>query len=141
VRKSQEDARVTRKAGEQVLEELAALQAEKILTSTPLTGAAKVVVRVYPDRDLTFVKLLAQKLTRREDPVIALLGTTLGTVTLVFARSGGLAHDMGQLMKEVLGKLGGRGGGSKDLAQGGPTDVAGIGVALAELVERLKTSS
>jgi alanyl-tRNA synthetase len=141
VRKSQEDARAVRKAGEQVLEELAALQAEKILTSTPLTGAMKLVVQVYPDRDLTFVKLLAQKLTRREEPVIALLGTTLGTATLVFARSGSLAHDMGQLMKEVLGILGGRGGGSKDLAQGGPTDVAGISAALAEVTERLKTSS
>jgi len=101
----------------------------------------KLVVRVYSDRDLTFVKLLAQKLTRQEDPVIALLGTTLGTATLVFARSGGLAHDMGQLMKEVLGSLGGRGGGSKDLAQGGPTDTAGITATLAEVAERLETSS
>jgi len=141
VRKSQEDARVVRKAGEQVLEELAALQAEKILAATPPTGAMKLVVRVYSDRDLTFVKLLAQKLTRQEDPVIALLGTTLGTATLVFARSGGLAHDMGQLMKEVLGSLGGRGGGSKDLAQGGPTDTAGITATLAEVAERLETSS
>jgi alanyl-tRNA synthetase len=141
IRKSQDDARTTRKVGEQVLEELAVLQAEKILASTPLTGALKLVVRLYPDRDLTFVKLLAQKLTRQQEAVIALLGTTLATPTLIFARSGSLSHDMGQLMKDVLAKLGGRGGGSKDLAQGGPADVTGLDAALAELAARLRTSS
>lgn len=141
IRKSQDDARATRKAGEQVLEEFAALQAEKMLNETPLAGSAKIVSRVYSDRDLTFVKLLAQKLTRREDPVIALLGTTQGTTTLVFARSGSLPQDMGQLMKEVLATLGGRGGGSKDLAQGGPADTSGLDAALAELTARLRASS
>jgi alanyl-tRNA synthetase len=44
-------------------------------------------------------------------------------------------------MKEALGKLGGRGGGSKDLAQGGPVDVAAVDAVLAELAARLRASS
>jgi len=40
-------------------------------------------------------------------------------------------------MKEVLARLGGRGGGSKDMAQGGPAQVEGMDAALAEIAARL----
>jgi alanyl-tRNA synthetase len=48
---------------------------------------------------------------------------------------------MGALMKEALAKLGGRGGGSKDMAQGGPSQVEAIEATLSELAERLRTLS
>jgi len=41
------------------------------------------------------------------------------TVRLVFARSSDLEIDVGQLMKNVTSRLGGRGGGRPDFAQGG----------------------
>jgi len=41
-------------------------------------------------------------------------------------------------MKEILARLGGRGGGSKDMAQGGPARVDGMETALAELAARLR---
>ena len=44
---------------------------------------------------------------------------------------------MGALMKEALAKLGGRGGGSKDMAQGGPATVEGLEPVLVELASRL----
>jgi alanyl-tRNA synthetase len=44
---------------------------------------------------------------------------------------------MGALMKEVLSKLGGRGGGSKDLAQGGAPSAQGLEAALAGAAETL----
>jgi alanyl-tRNA synthetase len=40
-------------------------------------------------------------------------------------------------MKETMTKLGGRGGGSKDLAQGGLTSTDGIAAALEALAARL----
>ena len=39
--------------------------------------------------------------------------------TLVFAQSAGQKFNMGQLLKQLLAQLGGRGGGSPDMAQGG----------------------
>jgi len=48
-----------------------------------------------------------------------LLGSEAGQISLVFAQSKGMPFDMGALLKETLAKLGGHGGGSKDMAQGG----------------------
>ena len=84
------------------------------------------MVRSFSDRDLNFVKLLAQKLTRLSPHVVALLATTTPQPSLVFAQSGGQPFDMGALMKETMAKLGGRGGGSKDMAQGGIPNPSGI---------------
>ena len=44
---------------------------------------------------------------------------------------------MGALLKETLTKLGGRGGGSKDLAQGGAPTSAGLALTLAAVAESL----
>ena len=60
------------------------------------------MVRVYPDRDLNFISLLAQRITRLEANVIALLAATLGTPALVFAHLRTQSFDMGALMKESL---------------------------------------
>jgi alanyl-tRNA synthetase len=52
---------------------------------------------------------------------------------LVFAQSPGLPFDMAMLMKETMAKLGGGGGGSKDMAQGGVPTAEGIEVALSNV--------
>jgi len=138
VRKLQEEARAARKSGEHLLEELADLYASRLLGETPETGSRKIIIRTFPDRDLTFIKLLAQKLTRQSAGVIALLGTTSEPPALVFAQSPEQPFDMGGLMKDALARLGGRGGGSRDMAQGGPTQVEGLEAALNEIAARLR---
>jgi alanyl-tRNA synthetase len=55
-----------------------------------------------------------------------LLGSLAGQATLVFAQSPGQKFNMGQLMKEAMAQLGGRGGGSADLAQGGLVENPGL---------------
>jgi alanyl-tRNA synthetase len=141
LRKLQEEARAVRKSGEHLLEELAALYASRLLAETPESGGRKIIIRTLPDRDLTFIKLLAQRLTRQSAGVVALLGTTSEPPALVFAQSPGQQFDMGGLMKEMLARLGGRGGGSKDMAQGGPTRIEGLEPALAELAAQLREHS
>ena len=116
----------SRKSREQLLEELADLYACRLLAETPESGGRKIIVRTFPDRDLTFIKLLAQRLTRQSAGVVALLGVTSEPPALVFAQSPGQPFDMGKLMKEMLARLGGRGGGSKDMAQGGPAQIEGL---------------
>jgi len=44
---------------------------------------------------------------------------------------------MGALLKETMTKLGGRGGGSKDMAQGGVPSADGLEDALADAATRL----
>jgi alanyl-tRNA synthetase len=141
IQKLQEESRASRKSREQLHEELAGLHAERMLSDTQDSGGRKIITRMFPDRDLSFIKLLGQKLTRQSSSAVALLGATSAQPALVFAQSPGQSFDMGALMKEALGKLGGRGGGSKDMAQGGPSQVEAIETTLNELAQRLRTLS
>jgi len=137
IRKLHEESRASRKSREQLLEELADLYASRLLTETPESGGRKIIVRIFPDRDLAFIKLLVQRLTRQSAAVVAFFAITSCQPALIFAQSAGQPFDMGALMKEMLARQGGRGGGSKDLAQGGPTQIEGLEAALAELASRL----
>jgi alanyl-tRNA synthetase len=136
-RKSLDEIRSLRKQREQSQEELAAAQAAALLAETPEANGRKVVVRTLADRELNFVKLLAQQLTRLSPSAIALLATTSSQPSIVFAQSAGQPFDMGALMKETMTKLGGRGGGSKDMAQGGIPYAAGIDATLNAIAATL----
>jgi alanyl-tRNA synthetase len=138
VRKSLDEIRTLRKQLEQSQDELAAAQATTLLAEAPASKGRKVIVRTFADRDLNFVKLLAQKLTRQSSEAIALLATMLPPPAFIFAQSSGQPYDMGALLKETLSKLGGRGGGSKDMAQGGAPAAEGIEAALAAAAQRLE---
>jgi alanyl-tRNA synthetase len=137
-RKSLDEIRSLHKQLENSQDELAAAQAATLLTETPESHGRKLVVRTFSDRDLNFLKLLAQKLTR-QSPAIALLATESPQPALVFAQSPGQPHDMGALLKQTMAKLGGRGGGSKDLAQGGAPKSEGIAAALAAAAAALSS--
>jgi alanyl-tRNA synthetase len=136
-RKSLDEIRSLRKQREQSQEELAAAQAAAWLAETPETNGRKLVVRTVADRDLGFIKLLAQKLARLSTNAVALLATTSPQPSIVFAQSAGQPFDMGALLKETMAKLGGRGGGGKDMAQGGLPSADGIAAALKGVAEKL----
>ena len=118
-RKSLDEIRSLRKQREQSLEELAEAQATAILAETPEANGRKLITRSFADRDMNFLKLLAQKLTRLSTNAVALLATTSPQPAVVFAQSAGQPSDIGAVMKQVMLMFGGRGGGSKDMAQGG----------------------
>jgi len=127
VRKSLSESKAAGKAQHKLLEELAELYAERLLAQA--AGSPQVIAQFFPDRDAVFIKLLAQKLTAGKSNVIALLASGSGQPTLVFAQSPGQKSNMGQLMKDAMAQLGGRGGGSADMAQGGlPAGGADSGV-------------
>jgi alanyl-tRNA synthetase len=124
VRKSLSESKSAAKTQHRLLEELAEAQAERMLAHS--SGSPRIITQVFRERDLVFIKLLAQKLTAGRNDVIALLGSLSGPPALVFAQSPGQKSNMGQLMKEAMAQLGGRGGGSADLAQGGLGETLGL---------------
>jgi alanyl-tRNA synthetase len=133
VRKLIEEEKAGAKREHKLLEEIASLTSDALLASL---GDAKTVVRFYADRDLAFIKLLAQRLTR-QGTVVALLGCGGTQPGVVFAQAPGLANDLGALMKEALGELGGRGGGNKDMAQGGAQDASKIEAVLETVRKKI----
>jgi len=124
IRKSVEESKLVRKQKDDALDQLAELMALAALRDQPNkdqpeTNRPKIVVRVFSDHDISFAKLFAQKVTRAATPVIALVASTVDPPGLVFAQTPGGSADMGALLKQVLSSVGGRGGGSRDFAQGG----------------------
>lgn len=132
IRKSLAESKSAGKAQHKLLEELAELYAERLLAQS--SGSPRAITQLFAERDAVFIKLLAQKLTAGKSDVVALLASGAGQPTLVFAQSPGQKFNMGKLMKDAMAQLGGRGGGSADLAQGGFTARA---QALGEVETRL----
>ena len=137
VRKSLDEIKSAQKAQHHLLEEVAELQAEQLLQTSQNRGEYKLVVQFFPDRDLSYIKMLAQKLTRN-GTAVALLGCGGPQPSLVFGQTPGLAHDMGALMKQTVQQLGTRGGGNRDMAQGGAPDRASAEQALLQAAEALR---
>jgi len=119
ISKSFEETKWLRKQKDDVLDQLAGLMASAAVHTEPDRNGRKLVVRVFPDRDINFAKLFAQKVTHTATPAIALVGSAVDPPGAVFAQTPGGGADMGALLKLVLSSVGGRGGGSRDFAQGG----------------------
>ena len=133
-RKMVDDIKSGQKAQHKLLEEVAELTAANLLRNAeehPVGSGKKLVAEFFADRNLDFIKMLAQKLIRIGS-VTVLVGCGGGQPSLVFAQTPGLANDMGSLMKETLQKLGTRGGGNRDMAQGGAPDAASAENAMHE---------
>lgn len=135
IRKSLEEIKSAQKQQHRLLEELAEFWAEKMISANEGNGSFKLVKQVFADRDLAFVKLLAQKAAKHSG-VVALLGTTQGQAAIVFSRSTDVDVDVSALMKDGMASVGGRGGGSKDLAQGGVPEVGKVAELLEQIAKR-----
>ena len=99
-------------------EELATYHAVRLAVEEPIIAHLRLVRRTFPDRDEEYVKLLASRLAASVPQTVALLASTHLEPLVVLARSGDLDFHAGNLMKEALTRIGLRGGGSADLAQG-----------------------
>jgi alanyl-tRNA synthetase len=127
MRKGTAESKLLRKQKDDALDELAGMMAVSVLQEQAEKNGRKIVVRVFSDRDLSFAKLFAQKVTRAATSAIALVGSTIDPAGLVFAQTpvqaaggaAGTSVDMGAQLTQVLSSVGGRGGGSRDFAQGG----------------------
>src|SRR5208337_572444 len=72
VRKSLDEIKSAQKAQHRLLEEVAELQAQQMLQSAKDRGEYKLVVQFFAQRDLGFIKILAQKLTKSGNVVTLL---------------------------------------------------------------------
>jgi len=131
VNKLLEDAKAVAKESHRQLEEIADLTARQMVADAAEQNGVRLFAQVLEGRELAYTRLLGQKLAAAAPNVVALLGAGAGQPALVFAQSAGLPHNMGELMKGVMTRLGSRGGGSRDLAQGGVASAAQLAEAIA----------
>ena len=137
-----DSGKAAQKLQQKLLAEVAGLTAQQSLARTPAEQGRKIVAEFCADRDLEFVKLYAQKLVVAEANVIALLGAGQGTPALVFASSAtqspGGTFDAGAELKAIVSSAGGRGGGTRELAQGGVPSAELIPGLIARAAQRAR---
>lgn len=136
IRKAQDENKAAQKAQHKLLEEVAELQARQMLYAAEQRGPQKLVSQFFAERDLGFIKMLAQKLTKAGQ-CVALLACGGTQPSLVFAQTPGLQNDMGALMKQAVQAMGTRGGGNRDMAQGGAPDGQRAEAAIQELKNQI----
>jgi alanyl-tRNA synthetase len=76
------------------------------------------VVETFKGRGIETLKLLAAKVCARPG-VVALLADESDQLRVVFARSADRTEDMAALLRKVIERFGGRGGGRPNVAQAG----------------------
>jgi len=133
VRRALEERQAGHRARQVLQEQLAEVEALMLLATEMRAGEAgtpRVVRRVFAEADADYLRLLAAKLAA-EPSVQALLASRAGG-HMVFAQTAGLGADMNALLREGLQAVGGKGGGTKDFAQGSVPD----GGALEGLLNR-----
>jgi alanyl-tRNA synthetase len=139
VARALEERQSGHRARQRLTEELSEVQALMLLATerrAVKAGEPGVVVRVLDEADASYARMLTTKIVE-QGRVRALIGTRGGHV--IFAQSSGLPGDMNALLRECLASAGGKGGGSKDFAQGSVSDAARVEEVLAKAAEKLGT--
>jgi alanyl-tRNA synthetase len=134
-----EEKRRMYSASKQLEERLAEQESRALLEASglaPEQGRGRIVVHVLKDGTPGYLRMVAERLVGQASVVALLASRESGHV--VFAQSKGYANDMGKALRETLGDFGGKGGGSKDFAQGSISDPAKADEVLARAAEKLK---
>jgi alanyl-tRNA synthetase len=118
IERLQGEARSARKERDQLRQAMLDYEAQALAGNSQKMGSIQVVSKVLEERDVQEVRRLAARITERPGRV-ALLGMKGTKAQLVFSRSADLPYDMRPLLRDACRLVGGGGGGSPDLAQGG----------------------
>jgi alanyl-tRNA synthetase len=123
-----------------LLEARALLREHDESRGAPLADAsatdARMVVAAVPEATAGYLGLLAARLAAVNNVVALLVSRDQGHV--VFAQSKGLSSDLGAALRECLKEFGGKGGGSRDFAQGSLPNPAEADAFLARAAQLLK---
>lgn len=120
----------------ELLERLAAAEAALALQTTPLdSDSLRVIDRAFSGMPPEFLGLFAGELAKREN-TIALLGR-MECGHIFFAQHPSSGKDMNALLRQVLERFGGKGGGTRDFARGKVADRSHLEEALALAREKL----
>jgi alanyl-tRNA synthetase len=106
-----------------ILERLAKSEAALVLQTTPSgPNGHRIVTRVLEDLPADYLAFFATELSKTERTVALLSMAEDGQV--LFAQHPSVVKDMDALLKRVLEKFGGKGGGTRDFARGRLSDAS-----------------
>lgn len=115
-------------------EKLAIHEAHAVLARAVPSGEQAVVVEALEGWDAQGLKSIAVAAAAEQPNAVVALFTTTNPALVVIARGSAATVDAGALLKSLVAKFGGKGGGKPDLAQGG-----GLIATSAELIGCART--
>lgn len=132
-----EENKQLQRRNRQLSEIAAKAEAVAILADEELQNGPCILTKVFDDRSFDELKVLAHQLVKTEGVVALLAVKEPDTARLVFARDANMQIDMGALLREVCQRLGGKGGGTPDFAQGSIASVVELEKELKVTAQRL----
>ena len=137
VERVQGEARDLRRALSRLQESLAGHEAARLLLGAEEIAGIRVLVAAVDGWDAAGLKSIASAAVA-DGGVVTMLVSGATPASAVIARSQGVDVDAGKILRELLSRFGGRGGGKPELAQGGGLTGAAADVVSAArlLIER-----
>lgn len=118
IERMQDEARDLRRRARALEAQLSGYRAAELMARAVPVGNMRAVLEAFDDLDASGLKTLATAITGSPGLIAVLLGGS-GPHLLVTARSADVELDVSKLLKDLVGRFGGKGGGKPDLAQGG----------------------
>jgi alanyl-tRNA synthetase len=128
IERMQADGKDLRRQVKDYQARVASQEADALADAAETLGSAKVVAAPLSGWDANGLKLIAARITERPGHV-AVLVSDPPPAAIVVARAAGLSQDAGALLRAIVARHGGKGGGRPELAQGG-----GIASSAAEVL-------
>jgi alanyl-tRNA synthetase len=132
IERLQGDAKDLRRQVKDFQMRLAAQEADALAAAATARGSLKLVAAALPGWDLSAIKAIASRIVERPGHVAVLLSEPAPS-SIVIARSPDLEVDSGAVLKAVIARHGGKGGGRAELAQGG-----GITAPAADVLQSVR---
>ena len=136
-----EERRSQHSAMKSMEERLATHEAQALLaahasgSASESGGAAPVIAAALDNSTPDYLRLLAATLVTKGKVIVLLASRASGHVA--FAQTKGFSSDMGGLLRQSLNEYPGKGGGTKDFAQGNVNDAAQVDAFLARAKQSL----
>ena len=118
ITKQAQDLREASKSLQNLGEDLAGLEAARLWGQAPEKAGGRVVQRVFASAEGKKARLIAHAVAKQA-AAVALIGVEGAPTGLFFSQTPGGKANLSDVMKQTLAKFGGKGGGTRDFAQGG----------------------
>lgn len=140
IERSQAQIKELQRTVETLTTQLLGFTAEQLAQQADALGPFRLIARQLDEYDANALKTLASQLQQQDPQNVVLLASAAGgKLTLLFAR--GPAADqlhLGNLLRDTLAQIGGKGGGRPDFAQGGSGQPEVAAAVLAAAVRRVR---
>lgn len=131
ITKQSEAMRRALRLGDRQTRRLAEYRARELWAAAPERSGPKIVRHIFAAEENLEAKMVAHAIAAMPASV-ALLGVKGTPASVYFAQSVGGPLDMSAILRQSVGRFGGKGGGSRDFAQGGGLEETKLDEVLAQ---------